>query len=511
MNKIKLSIVSILSALSLGAVAFSVPKEPVTVSAYQNNDASTYYNSIDKYDTGDTLTTKLNTLNTAKRRRLIPYNSMPSYFTQTDPGTYSGTVMSFYSGKSARYSGNMNKEHVWPFSRLNTTGERGDTDIEKDMQMIRPTLTSENANRGNSFFVEGMKDDKEGWDPAMETFGDETYRGDSARIIFYCAIADLDLTLSDATREGTYLHSMGKLSDLLRWNLEYPVKNREKTRNEAVESLQGHRNPFIDHPEYACKIWGDYNDETRRICGSQGADGTVTIKHNNIAIEEFDIQVDDSESFTVSYGTSGSRTYNWMFSNIYGVEMLTNVASIVSTNTSTVTIKGDKVGETYLTCKVKTPIPSGGEETVWKAIKINVLPKVDLVSLQLTAFPEKEDYYVGDLFNPKGLKAVATYSDGSSIDVSDRLVYDDVNMDTIGSKKITASYTYKEVTKSFFFYVEVHKREDPEPTPTPTPSGGGGCGGNIATSTILLSSLSITSTLLIFVARKKHKKINNNK
>lgn len=507
MNKAKLSILSILSVLALGAVSFAAPKEPATVSAYQNNDAATYYSSIDQYDSENTLKTKLNTLNSSKRRRLIPYNNMPSYFSQTDPGSSSGKVMSFYSGKSAYYSGNMNKEHVWPFSRLNTTGERGDTDIEKDMQMIRPTLTSENANRGNSFFVEGMKDKTNGWDPAMENFGDETYRGDSARIIFYCAIADLDLTLSDATREGTYLHSMGKLSDLLRWNLEYPVKNREKTRNEAVESLQGHRNPFIDHPEYACRIWGNFNDETKRICGSHGVEGDVTIKYNNTSVEEYDLQVDDNASFTVSYGTSGTRTYEWMFSNIYGTEMLTDVASIVSSSTTNVTIKGDKIGETYLKCLVKTNTPSGGAEQVWKAIRINVMPKVDLVSLQLTSFPEKEDYYVGDIFNPKGLKVSATFSDGSTTDVTDRLVYDGTNFDTAGSKQIIASYTYKGVTKSISFYVTVKNREDPTPTPTPLPTGGG-CGGNIATSTILLSSISISGVLLIFLARKKRK---NNK
>ena len=49
---------------------------------------------------------------------------------------------------------------------------------------------------------------------------------------------------------------MGKLSDILRWNLTYGVKQREMNRNEAVEAIQGNRNPFIDHPSYADKIWG---------------------------------------------------------------------------------------------------------------------------------------------------------------------------------------------------------------------------------------------------------------
>ena len=39
--------------------------------------------------------------------------------------------------------------------------------------MTRPTIPSENGSRGNSFYVEGMKDPSKGWDPAMEDFGKE--------------------------------------------------------------------------------------------------------------------------------------------------------------------------------------------------------------------------------------------------------------------------------------------------------------------------------------------------
>ena len=72
---------------------------------------------------------------------------------------------------------------------------------------------------------------------------------------------------------------MGKLSDLLEWNLAYlPTTSStastayrvEQNRNEVIYShpdLQGNRNPFIDHPEYACRIWGGTNSTTRQICG----------------------------------------------------------------------------------------------------------------------------------------------------------------------------------------------------------------------------------------------------
>ncbi len=153
----------------------------------------------------------------------------------------------------------MNKEHVWPNSK-------GGNLVEDDLHMVRPTLTSENSARGNEFYVAGANGDLgTGWDPA--SCGNESYRGDAARIIFYCCIADTQLTLVDKISDAKANKTMGKLSDLLLWNIQYPVQDREDVRNNAVEEIQGNRNPFIDHPEYACKIWGEYSSTTRSICG----------------------------------------------------------------------------------------------------------------------------------------------------------------------------------------------------------------------------------------------------
>lgn len=49
---------------------------------------------------------------------------------------------------------------------------------------------------------------------------------------------------------------MGKVSDLLKWNLAYPVDPLEVERNEYIYKRNGVRNPFIDHPEAASTIWG---------------------------------------------------------------------------------------------------------------------------------------------------------------------------------------------------------------------------------------------------------------
>lgn len=235
-----------------------------------------YYGSISDDLEGTDLLNALHALNVKKRTTTVGYSSMGTsgtgYFKYTDydPDSvqydakgqpYGTVIISFYSGNKTN---SFNREHVWPKSH-------GGNLVENDIHMPRPTIATENGSRGNSFYVEGMKDQKYGWDPAMESFGKEDYRGDSARIIFYCCIAETKLNLSELTYHDTTNNNrdnlMGKLTDMLRWNETYEVKDREQRRNSGAEYLQGNRNPFIDHPEYACRIWGKTNSDTKRVCG----------------------------------------------------------------------------------------------------------------------------------------------------------------------------------------------------------------------------------------------------
>lgn len=281
------------TGLTLGAVFVGKSKAVVTY-GYTNGDAATYYSGISNTAIGNDLLSALQTLNTSKRRSLVGYNSMPSKFTQTDPGTSSGQVTSFYSGTSAKYSGNMNREHTWPASR--TIGGRGNDPLEDDIHMTRPTLTSDNSSRGNSLYTYPSE---RGWDPG--SLGDETYRGDAARIIFYCVVADSRLGMVDRDIDASSNHTMGKLSTLLEWNLTYPVKNRENVRNEAAEQLQGNRNPFIDHPEYACRIWGNTNATTKAICGSAPVPVDPTVVTDiNIDIVEAEMKSGETLQLTVT-------------------------------------------------------------------------------------------------------------------------------------------------------------------------------------------------------------------
>ncbi len=95
----------------------------------------------------------------------------------------------------------------------------------------------------------------------------DEYKGDFARMRLYMAVRYEDVI---ASWEPNSANSMAALDGnsytvyetcyrtmLLDWHENDPVSAKEIARNDAIYSIQGNRNPFIDHPEYAAYIWGD--------------------------------------------------------------------------------------------------------------------------------------------------------------------------------------------------------------------------------------------------------------
>ena len=275
----QLLITSILT-LSIGlgfSFAFSKHNKPVVAEA---ETVESYYSTITDSMTGDTLLTALNTLNNKKRSRTVGYAGMRTFsaISDVDPDG-SGKIIGFYDNKKVgpNWDGGStwNREHVWP-------NVRGGSNVEGDAHMTRPASTQTNSDRGSKGFG------KESYDPGQYV---AYYRGVASRIIFYAAIADTSLKIVDFPfnyngvqngNSGYPEETMGCLSDMLEWNLAYQptdtsftgdndlARRTEINRNNVIQtnsSGQGNRNPFIDHPEYACKIWGDTNSETKSICG----------------------------------------------------------------------------------------------------------------------------------------------------------------------------------------------------------------------------------------------------
>lgn len=94
----------------------------------------------------------------------------------------------------------------------------------------------------------------------------DDYKGDFARAYFYMATVYeefADIWQSPMMDNNTYpVWKDWALELLLQWHRADPVSQKELDRQEAVYTIQGNRNPFIDYPELVEYIWGDKTDET---------------------------------------------------------------------------------------------------------------------------------------------------------------------------------------------------------------------------------------------------------
>lgn len=220
----------------------------------------------------------------------------------------------------------MNKEHTWPDSH-------GGNKVENDPHVIRPTLTSENSARGNQYYAASSSN---GWDPA--SFSNAKYRGIAARLTFYAAtIGHTEgLILEDVGRgqgSGTG-NRMGKLGDLLQWNLQYPVDQSEIIRNETLDiSLNYNRNPFIDDTALACRIWGDTNDNTRSICSQ-----STELQSLSLSPSSTSLSIGANQSLTVTASPSGASTsVTWSSSNSSVASVANGLVTANAQGTATIT------------------------------------------------------------------------------------------------------------------------------------------------------------------------------
>ncbi|BDU51382.1 endonuclease [Haliovirga abyssi] len=227
-----------------------------------------YYDSIGT-ETGSALKSKLNDLidNQTELSYSQAYNAL--IVTDRDPNN-SNNVIEIYTGRSVngpkKYDGGKgwNREHVW----AKTHGDFGTKmGPGTDLHHIRVADVSVNSDRGSKEFDNGgtpnseateCNSDSDSWEPRDEV------KGDIARMLFYMAVryegehGEPDLKMSEDINDYSKAPTIGKLSVLLEWNREDPVSETEIRRNNIIDKdYQHNRNPFIDHPEYAERIWGN--------------------------------------------------------------------------------------------------------------------------------------------------------------------------------------------------------------------------------------------------------------
>lgn len=195
------------------------------------------------------------------------YNATRDKFRYTDcvSSNYSN-ISSFYSGEvlSGAWDGGStwNREHTWPNSKGDASGNG-----ENDIMMLRPTSVKENSSRGNKAYGESGSY----YDPNQHG---QNVRGDCARIMLF--------VYTRWGNTGSMWGSSGvmeSLNVLLKWMEEDPVDTWEMGRNDAVQSITGTRNVFVDYPEYAWMLFGK-SVPTNMVTPSGKASDDIVIPPN---------------------------------------------------------------------------------------------------------------------------------------------------------------------------------------------------------------------------------------
>jgi len=214
-----------------------------------------------------------------------------------------------------------NREHTFPRSWWG-----GEEDVVQlsDIHFVIPTDSRVNELRSN--YPYGETDDPfittlngskigrssiAGYDDEVFEPIDE-YKGDLARMQLYVALRyDKEIARWETKdfRGSQVLSGLNypayedwHLDLLLSWHEEDPVSDKEMNRNNAVYSIQGNRNPFIDKPAWVGLIWGD----------AEGSSCQDLVSSNKIVQNEsFRIYPNPFDDIlTVEGAYEGIRVYN---------------------------------------------------------------------------------------------------------------------------------------------------------------------------------------------------------
>jgi endonuclease I len=159
-----------------------------------------------------------------------------------------------------------NREHVYPISLGTPNLDTQTPSAATDAHHIRTADVDRNALRSNKKFTNGSGNSAivgSNWYP-----GDE-WKGDVARIIMYLYLRYPTQCKPSNVGTGAAVSTDTNMMQLfLQWNAEDPVSPYEDIRNNYLGNTsnfygQGNRNPFIDNPYLATRIWGGQAAQNR--------------------------------------------------------------------------------------------------------------------------------------------------------------------------------------------------------------------------------------------------------
>lgn len=172
---------------------------------------------------------------------------------------YTGRKAIGYTNRTdAQNNYNFNTEHTWPQSNFNENEP-----MRSDLYHLFPTDNPANGVRSNYPFGKVVSNIT--WDSAGSKLGRnslneivfeprDVHKGDVSRSMFYF------ITRYPTNYGGFFTQTQENV--FREWNKLDNVGVVESNRNTAIANYQGKRNPYIDHPEFADRIYSFATNNT---------------------------------------------------------------------------------------------------------------------------------------------------------------------------------------------------------------------------------------------------------
>ena len=357
----------------LGGINFS---NEIKISKPAEASSTSYWSTVDSKANADTLFTKLHALvdiNTPAGDS--GYGDLWDRYQITDKVPGKNKIWDMYGGfqfdyndRAGQYSKEgdcYNREHSIPKSWWGTVKDERYCDIihlvptdgkvngirsnyafgEVDNATYTHKLEAQTDGNGNQIQSVGYSKLGSGkaingnTAPSIVFEPDDQYKGDFARIYYYFATRYGPKNKIPTSGDGTtmfstnannyYLTSYGRAL-LNKWHVQDPVSQKELDRNDGVESTVGNRNPFVDHPEWADKIFGSNYAATHGL--------NVETPSLSITASSYSMVVDGTITLTANVNNL-SGTVQW-----YVEDSSTDVLTLSATSGNSITVTGVSKG-----------------------------------------------------------------------------------------------------------------------------------------------------------------------
>jgi endonuclease I len=316
-----------------------------------------YYNSANGIPGGTPLLTALK--NIIDNHTVIPYSDLELFYPQTDKKSnakvwdmysysFSGTQpyeFNFVSDQCGNYSAEgdcFNKEHLWPQSLFNSTG-----DVRSDLHQVPPTDGWVNNKRSNFPFGNvtnttwtSLNGSKLGNGSTYQSYTGllfepiDSFKGDIARSIMYvaCRYSGEDGSWQNWAMGNKAVLTTDAKKLLLAWHHFDPVSTKEKNRNDAVFIIQKNRNPFVDVPKFADCIWGDSTCSNTTINVQEVATEKIGLGQDDDRIRIF-LPQDATDVQVVCFNIFGQKQILQGDNFIYNTSNFSNGIYVLKINT----------------------------------------------------------------------------------------------------------------------------------------------------------------------------------